>query len=36
MFTVYDELGVVIMKTDDEGEADFFAWVHDGYYIEEN
>ena len=33
MFTVYNELGFVVMKTDDEGEADFFAWLYNGYYI---
>jgi len=33
MFKVYNELGFVVMKTDDEAEADFFAWLHNGYYI---
>ena len=33
MFTVYNELGFVVTKTDDEEEADFFAWLHNGYYI---
>ena len=33
MFKVYNELGFVIMETNNEEEADFFAWLHNGYYI---
>ena len=32
MFKVYNELSVLVMVTDYEDEADFFAWLHDGYY----
>lgn len=35
MFKVYNELGIVVMETDDEGEAAFFVWLHNGYYIKE-
>ena len=31
MFKVYNSQGVRIMVTDDEEEADFFAWMYDGY-----
>ena len=33
MFTVYNGLGFAIMVTDDEAQADFFAWLNNGYYI---
>ena len=33
MFTVFNELGFVVMETDNEAEADFFAWLYNGYYI---
>ena len=33
MFKVYNNLDFVIMITDDEAEADFFAWLNNGYYI---
>ena len=33
MFTVYNGLGFVIMVTNDEAQADFFAWLNNGYYI---
>lgn len=32
MFKVYDELGLLVTVTDYEDEADFFAWLHNGYY----
>ena len=32
MFKVYNELGFVVMETSDEAEADFFAWLYNGYY----
>ena len=32
MFKVYNELGLLVTVTDYEDEADFFAWLHDGYY----
>ena len=32
MFKVYNELSVLVMVTDYEDEADFFAWLHNGYY----
>ena len=33
MFTVFNELGFVVMEIDDVAEADFFAWLYNGYYI---
>jgi hypothetical protein len=32
MYKVYNSKGFVVMTTDDEQEADFFAWLNDGYY----
>lgn len=32
MYTVYNSQGVQILVTDDEAEADFFAWMYDGYF----
>ena len=33
MYKVYNQLDFLIMTTDDEAEADFFAWLNNGYYI---
>ena len=33
MFTVYNELGFAIATTDDEANADFLAWLNNGYFI---
>lgn len=33
MFRVFNSQDFYIMVTDDEQEADFFAWLNDGYYI---
>lgn len=35
LFIVYDELGFAVVETDNEEEAEFFAWSYGGYYIEE-
>lgn len=35
MFTVYNSIGVVIAVTDNEAEADYLAWLDDGYFIAE-
>ena len=32
MYNVFDEKGVLIMTTDNEEEADTFAWLYNGYY----
>lgn len=32
MYTVYYEDGRICEVTDDEAEADFLAWLFDGYY----
>ena len=32
MYKVYNSKGFVVMTTDSEQEADFFAWLNDGYY----
>lgn len=34
MYKVYNQLDLLIMTTDDEAEADFFAWLNNGYYIQ--
>lgn len=34
MFRVFNELDLLIMTTNDEEEADFFAWLNNGYFIE--
>lgn len=33
MYKVYNQLDLLIMVTDDEEEADFFAWLNNGYFI---
>ena len=33
MYKVFNLLDLCVMTTDDEMEADFFAWVHNGYYV---
>lgn len=33
MYRVYNSQGFLIATTDNEDEADFLAWVNDGYYI---
>lgn len=33
MFKVYNSLDFIIMVTDNEAEAEFMAWLNDGYYI---
>lgn len=35
MFTVYNSIGVVIAVTDNEAEADYLAWLDDGYFVAE-
>ena len=32
MFKVYDSQDLLLFTTDDEQEAEFFAWLNDGYY----
>lgn len=32
MYTVYNSQGVKMCTTEDEVQADFFAWMYDGYF----